>query len=614
MIINGRSRRCVWWWSKHLQDENENERVRVVKIEGLASENIYDLLCEIEGQGLGTRCKNPLWIAAINPGPKEQFSEQDRDRAREILEQERGYRGQPYFMVEHEKKGWKHWHVIYSRIDVEHMRALPDALDAKVCHAAARRIESELGLARVIGPFDREPGTPRPPRAPEPWEMYRGMQTKIDPREIEAEVTAIFRHSETGKAFQAALESHGYRLVTGQRGLLILDSAGKEHSLARRIDGINTKELNAFMRDVDRQSLPTIEQAREQYQERKIAGLEADRATVVHEIEWEEQLARAAIEKEKAAREFVEPKEKDTQQEKRRAGAGSREKEGQVLPTPEAIQTSPVHHFDEAAREVASNRGYAPPEELKGMGRQIMSFLATLWNEPDLLETKARTLSAFLDEKGISLAQVTKEEADRSHREAEFAKAVGRHAQRFKEGEIVAITEPRPEYRRSGEIVVPSRICKLDQLAAKEFVAALDKGSRLQGIDATREVSDQRAEQRSEEREAKRIEWAAKQRDGSREFGNENLKAVAPTLGKHTVRTLGKLFDLAAGAFESLLAPTLTPEQIHDGQKAVHRREAEGETTIDFSSYTAEVAQRQQQDQAREAALQRERDGGGRER
>jgi hypothetical protein len=614
VIINGRSRRCVWWWSKHLQDENENERVRVVKVEGLASENIYDLLCEIEGQGLGTRCKNPLWIAAINPGPKEQFSEQDRDRAREILEQERGYQGQPYFMVEHEKRGWKHWHVIYSRIDVEHMRALPDALDAKVCHAAARRIESELGLTRVIGPFDREPGTPRPPRAPEPWEMYRGMQTKIDPREIEAEVTALFRQSETGKAFQAALESHGYQLVTGQRGLLILDSAGKEHSLARRIDGANTRELNAFMRDVDRQSLPTIEQARDQYQDRKIAGLEADQTTVKQEIEWEEKLARAAIEKEKVAREFVEPKERVTQQEMRRAGAGSREKEWPFAPPPpEAIRTSPEHHFDDAAREVASNRSYAQPEELKGMARQIMGFLATLWNEPELLETKARTLSAFLDEKGISLAQVTKEEADRSHREAEFAKAVGRHAQRFKEGEIVAITEPRPEYRRSGEIIVPGRIHKLDQLAAKEFVASLDKGTPLQGIDATREASDQRAQQRSADWQAMRLEWATKYRDGRRKVGNENAKSPAPALGKSTVRTIGKLFDIAAGAFESLLAPTLTPEQIHDGQKAVHRREAEAEHTIDFSSYTAELAQRQQQDQAREAALQRERDGGGRE-
>ena len=78
--------------------------------------------------------------------------------------------------------------------------------------------------------------------------MYRGDKTGIDPRDVTAEVTELFKQSQNGREFQAALEQHGYQLTTGNRGLLILDSAGKEHSLARRIDGVNTKELNAFMR------------------------------------------------------------------------------------------------------------------------------------------------------------------------------------------------------------------------------------------------------------------------------------------------------------------------------------------------------------------------------
>jgi hypothetical protein len=59
VIIKGRSNRCTWWWSRHLQDTEENERVSIPKIEGLASENIDDLLHEIEAQGLGLsdKCK-----------------------------------------------------------------------------------------------------------------------------------------------------------------------------------------------------------------------------------------------------------------------------------------------------------------------------------------------------------------------------------------------------------------------------------------------------------------------------------------------------------------------------------------------------------------------------
>ena len=614
MIINGRSRRCVWWWSKHLQDESENERVRVVKVEGLASENIHDLLCEIEGQGLGTRCKNPLWIAAINPGPKEYFSEQDRDRAREILEQERSYQGQPYFMVEHEKKGWKHWHVIYSRIDAEHMRALPDGLDARVCHAAARRIENEFGLQKVIGPFDREPGVPRPPRAPEPWEMYRGMQTRLDPREVTAEVTALFRQSETARAFMAALESQGYQLATGKRGLLILDSAGKEHSLARRIDGINTKELNAFMRDVDRQALPTVEQAKDRFQERKIAGLEADRATVIREIAWEEELARAAIAKEEKDREFVEPDEKhNVAEQERRAGAGSRKREDREererkVTNEKAWPINPPPHRGEASFEKAAEHTTRDRriDSLKGAPSDVWNA----WLQSD----NAKAFAAALDDKGMMFARVTKDEADRFHREAEFAKAVGRHAQRFNKGEVIVVTEPRREYHRKGEWVSQSRLQKIDPALASKFLKGLEGRIPIHGVDATIQASDKRAIERAADREEARMERATDIKDYSRPYRHQAMKGKVE-VAKSAGRAAGKAFDAFSDAFDSLVAPKLSPEQIREGRRAASRREHQAEDAIDIQRYTSDNAgrQRQREDEL-ESARQRERERGGRDR
>jgi hypothetical protein len=245
------------------------------------------------------------------------LTEHDRDRAVEILAEERGLTGQPYFVVEHDKKGWKHWHVVWSRIDAENMRLIPDSFDAKICHAANSKIASELGLEKIVSPFDKDREGPRPPRAPQSWEMYRALKTGIDPRDITAEVTELFKQSQNGKEFQAALEAHGYELATGRRGLLILDSAGKEHSLAQRIEGVKTAELNAFMRDVDRTALPTVEQAKEQYQQRKIDALGADRATVRDEIQWEEALAQAAIAKEEKERRFIAPEDREHEKETR---------------------------------------------------------------------------------------------------------------------------------------------------------------------------------------------------------------------------------------------------------------------------------------------------------
>ena len=141
------------------------------------------------------------------------------------------------------------------------MKAISDSHDARKNHAIAAAIAREFGWRKVPSPYDREPGTPRPKRAPKRWEMLRGAKTGIDPRQLKAQVTALRAQSETGQAFRTALESQGYELVTGDRGLLILDRAGKEHSLARCC-GITMAKLLAFMHDIDIKALPTLGQAR----------------------------------------------------------------------------------------------------------------------------------------------------------------------------------------------------------------------------------------------------------------------------------------------------------------------------------------------------------------
>ena len=94
---------------------------------------------------------------------------------------------------------------------------------------------------------------------------------------------------------------------------------------------------------------------------------------------------------------------------------GGRKKEWPVMPpTPEPIRTSPEYHLEDAARNVTRNRTYTPPKELKGMSKRIMGWVETLRNDPDLIPTKVKTLSAVLDDKGIALARVTRDEADRA--------------------------------------------------------------------------------------------------------------------------------------------------------------------------------------------------------
>lgn len=260
MIINGSSNRCVWWWTQHLESE-ENDKAEVVRSHGLRGETIRGMLEEMEALAAGTDCRSFFYQINMNPAPGERLTEKEWDQAREIAEKKHGMEGQPYFMVMHTKYGRPHPHFIYLRVDLETGRTISDSHNARKNHAIAREIERELGLQKVVGPYDRDVETPRPERAPKKWEMYRDKQHGLDTRDITAEVTELRQQSDNGQAFKAALEQHGYELVTGNRGLLILDSAGNEHNLARRA-GIPMKELNTFMRDVDRAALPTLEQAK----------------------------------------------------------------------------------------------------------------------------------------------------------------------------------------------------------------------------------------------------------------------------------------------------------------------------------------------------------------
>jgi hypothetical protein len=52
--------------------------------------------------------------------------------------------------------------------------------------------------------------------------------------------------------------------------LMIIDSSGNDHHLPRRIQRMNSQQVNEFKRDIDREALPTIRQAQELQHQRKI--------------------------------------------------------------------------------------------------------------------------------------------------------------------------------------------------------------------------------------------------------------------------------------------------------------------------------------------------------
>jgi hypothetical protein len=180
-----------------------------------------------------------------------------------------GFWGHPRVVVVHEKEGREHIHVVWSRIDQDKNRAVSDSHNYRKHEAVARNLERQFDHERVQGALYEREGVERPDRTPSRSELRQEERTGITGKQVKADITAAFRGSDTAPAFKASIEEKGYVLAQGdRRDFVIVDRAGGIHSLARRIDGVNAAGLREFMAPIDRQSLPTAEQARQLAQER----------------------------------------------------------------------------------------------------------------------------------------------------------------------------------------------------------------------------------------------------------------------------------------------------------------------------------------------------------
>ncbi len=133
-------------------------------------------------------------------------------------------------------------------------------------------------------------------------------------------------------------------------------------------------------------------------------------------------------------------------------------------------------------RDTESTR--AKPEPPENPQRTVAAIWAA-YNHSD----NAQAFAAALAERGMMLAVVTKEEADRSQREAAFASEIGNRAASYSEGEFVAVTWRGNVYRLN------QRTTGDDRAAAQKFLAPLD-GKRFPGIEAAKQMIHDRATER----------------------------------------------------------------------------------------------------------------------
>lgn len=265
MIIKGGARKSGRFFAAHLMKAEDNERVAVVEMKNLWAEDVPEAFREMKSIAKGTRADNYFYTVSMNPRADEHLTPEQWDLAVDKLEANLGLTGHARFQVEHEKSdGRVHRHIVWSRVDADTMTVTPSKNDYYIHMQTGRELERE---------FDHQP-TPDPMehghRAEKEfadWELFRAQDGR-DPKEVKAEVTALWKQSDGGAAFVAALEHSGYVLCNGQRGYCIIDQNGDSHSLVRRLENVKTAELRQYLSGILLADLPTVAEAAAQVRER----------------------------------------------------------------------------------------------------------------------------------------------------------------------------------------------------------------------------------------------------------------------------------------------------------------------------------------------------------
>jgi hypothetical protein len=369
VVIKGRSVAGARRLTAHLTHRDTNERVQVLEIRGVVAEDLRGALLEMEAVSAGARTTKPFYHGSINTPAEERMTDEQRMQAIDRLEATLGLTGQARTVVLHEKKGREHCHIVWSRIDLDRMAAISDSHNYRKHEQVARDLEREFGFKRVQGVHVERDGKERPERTPSHAEMLQAERTGMSPKEAKTRITALWQSTETGKEFAVALWNDGFVLARGdRRDFVVIDPMGGTHSLARRIEGANAKDVRERLSDLGEARLPNVLDAKQIQKTRSELAAELERRddekkpkrSTGDEAEWTNrggmvEQQRSAIEWIKAAQEHK--KDRTEQTDRRREQTDSKQENEDLAARRQALARELGREIEETLRNEIEQDG-----------------------------------------------------------------------------------------------------------------------------------------------------------------------------------------------------------------------------------------------------------------
>jgi len=235
---------------------DDNEHVHIHEMRGFMADDLGGALHEAYGISRGTRCKKFLYSLSLNPPSDENVPVSVFEAAIERIEQKLGFAGQPRAIIFHEKKGRRHAHVVWSRINAATMTAIDPYQDKLCLNAIGRELFMQQGWAMPDGYKHRGDADPFNYTHAQHSQCNRAGR---DPKELKKLFAECWQQSDSRASFASALKEHRFILAKGdRRAFVAVDAQGEVYSIARWV-GVKTKDVRFRLGASD--DLPNIEEA-----------------------------------------------------------------------------------------------------------------------------------------------------------------------------------------------------------------------------------------------------------------------------------------------------------------------------------------------------------------
>ena len=254
MILEANERAGGSRLARHLMNTMDNDHVEIHELRGFVSNNLFGAFKEIQAVSMGTQAKNYLFSISLNPPSNKNVPVKVFEDAIERIENKLGLVGQPRAIVFHEKEGRRHAHCVFSRINIDQMKAINLSLYKEKLTKISRELFLEHDWQMPPG---LENYKDRDPLNFKRSEWQQAKRTKQDVRVLKKLFHDCWAVSDSQGAFANALAERGFTLAKGdRRSHVAVDWRGEIYSISRWV-GIKAKEVRAKLGDPD--TLPSVE-------------------------------------------------------------------------------------------------------------------------------------------------------------------------------------------------------------------------------------------------------------------------------------------------------------------------------------------------------------------